>query len=103
MVKTFFEAWCSREFGRLDGWIDGEIIETLRGALPAVPLEVLRADVLTVDDGLRFEFRFRVPSQDAAGHVVEERVLVHADGDRVTAVDLFGTRLRSRSQELVAS
>jgi hypothetical protein len=96
IARTFLEAWCTREFDRLDGWVDNDVIDTLRGALPAVPLEVLRADVLTVGGGLRFEFRFRVPSRDAAGHVVDERVLVHTDGDRVTTLDLFGTRLRSR-------
>ncbi|MGQ0802632.1 MAG: hypothetical protein ACT4PI_02030 [Actinomycetota bacterium] len=112
MAKTFLEAWCTREFDRLDHWLDDPVISTLRDGLRVVPLEVLRADVLTVDGGLEFTFRFRVPSPKAAaaaGHVVDERVLVHAHGDRVTAVDLFGTRLRpltvgrSASLELVAS
>ena len=104
MVKTFLEAWCTREFDRLAGWLDDTVLSTLHDSLRVVPLEVLRADVLTVDDGLQFEFRFRVSSPEhTAGHVVEERVLVHTDGDRVTALDLFGTRLGSRSRELVTS
>jgi hypothetical protein len=110
MAKAFLEAWCTREFDRLDGWLDDTVISTLRDSLRAVPLEVLRADVLTVDGGLEFAFRFRVPSpHDAAGHVVDERVLVRTSDARIAALDLFGTRLRphtvdrSASYELVAS
>jgi hypothetical protein len=110
MAKTFLEAWCTREFDRLAGWLDETVIETLRAGLRTVPLEVLRADVLTVAGGLQFAFRFRVPSPgDAAGHVVDERVLAHTRGDGTTTLDLFGTHLRpftvdrSASYELVAS
>jgi len=110
MAKAFLEAWCTREFDRLAVWLDDAVISTLRDGLRAVPLEVLRADVLTVDGGLEFTFRFRVPSpKNRAGHVVDERVLVHNRGDRVTGLDLLGTRLRpltvgrSAPYELVAS
>ena len=104
LVKTFLEAWCTREFDRLSGRLDGTVIESLHDVLRVVPLEVLRADVLTVDDGLQFDFRFRVPSDTVGGHVVDERVLVHTRGDGVSALDLFGTRLTSetRVRELVA-
>lgn len=110
MAKALLEAWCTREFDRLEQWVDDGVIDPLRDRLRAVPLEVLRADVLTADAGLQFEFRFRVPSpKNPAGHVIDERVLVHMVGDRVSALDLFGTRLRpfmvgrAASLELVAS
>jgi len=95
MASTFLEAWCTREFDRLGRWLDDTMIESLHDGLRVVPLEVLRADVLTVDGELQFDFRFLVPSsQDAAGHVVDERVLVHTSDSGVAAVDLFGTSLR---------
>ena len=110
MARAFLEAWCTREFDRLDRWLDDPAISTLHDGLQAVPLEVLRADVVAVDGGLELTFRFRVPSpRNTAGHVVDERVLVQTRGDRVTALDLFGTSLRpltvgrSASYELVAS
>ncbi len=110
MVKTFLEAWCTREFDRLAGWLDDTVISTLRDSLRAVPFEVLRADVLTAAGGLEFTFRFRVPSPGgAAGHVVDERVHVRTRGGHITALELFGTRFRpspvgrSASRELVAS
>jgi hypothetical protein len=110
MAKAFLEAWCTREFDRLAGWLDDTAISKLRDSLRATPLAVLRADVVTVDGGLELTFRFRVPSpKNPAGHVVDERVHIRTRGDRVTALDLFGTSLqpvtlgRLAAIELVAS
>lgn len=110
MAKAFLDAWCTRDFDRLAGWLDDTVIATLRDVLRTVPLEVWRADVLTVEDGLEFTFGFRLPSPtNPVGHIVVERALLHTRGDRVTALDLFGTRLRpltvgrAASYELVAS
>ena len=107
IARAFLDAWCTREFDRLSEWVDEGVIEALRGALPAVPVEVRRADVTTIDDGLRFRFRLRVPSRAAEGHLVEEDVLVYTHDGGVTALDLFGSLLSSvtvdRSHELVAT
>lgn len=112
-AKTFLDAWCARDFDRLEICLDPDVrfralvgarpfesagrsalVGTLRKLFAALPLEVRRADVEKAGDGLRFSFLHLVrPDRDAAveTHVVEQLVFADLAGDRIASLELVAS------------